>query len=156
MSNTILKKENGVVTSLEPTAELLKAIEEGKKCHLCWTTCGKAYANQCPKIADEFKKSIDSYDFITDGIQVIDEKGEVDTFIVEKCNSCEKSKKPIITGRKAKELRDALRTAYFGTATTDEAFVLQDELVKRGLLLEVKGKVKTDEEISKIKKRMGK
>ncbi len=55
----------------------------GPNDHLCWNCCTKIV--DCPKIMDVRKKNIEKYDFITDGEQIYDSYGRLETFIVKRC-----------------------------------------------------------------------
>lgn len=55
--------------------------------HLCWMNCKNATPNKCSKILDLPKLTIDKYDFITDGYQILDNNDIVDTFVVTKCKN---------------------------------------------------------------------
>ena len=151
MSKKVIKKENGIITSLDLTPELKKAVECG--CHLCWKDCSNAYVNKCPKVADIKKKDIGSYDFITDGAQIVEEDGTVDTFIVTGCDLHDVSTKKPLKGAEAKRAKDSLRMAYFETTTVEEAYIIQKELVDRKLLINPKGRVCDDTTIEEVRKR---
>lgn len=141
MNNVILKKEKGIVTINEINPEKIKKIKEGY--HLCWDSCANAYTNKCPKIRDVRKKTIDAYDFITDGSQIIDSEGEVETFIVSECNRYEKTqiiKKTQEELDRLQKIKEGLRMAYFDTLTVEDAYIVQYELEKRNLLTDIRGK----------------
>ena len=61
--------------------------------HLCWQNCVNATCDNCPKIRDIKKKNIEKYDFITDGYQIYDKKGELQIFTVTNCKKYIKSKR---------------------------------------------------------------
>ena len=166
MKNVILKKENGVVTTMEATKEQLSDIRKiGKKddprIHLCWENCANAIAGACEKVTEREKKNIADYDFITDGYQIIDEKGEIDAFLVTKCNNyvkVEQNKKTKEEIERLKKLKESLRTEYFDTETVEEAYLLQNELMhstsENRVLIHPRGKVPNAREIARIKNEM--
>ena len=150
----ILKKENGLVTVTE-----LNDVEEQKMnetCHLCWENCANALPNVCPKVTDRKKHTIDAYDFITDGYQTFDDKGEVDTFIVSKCDNYQKSIRKEKTKEEAEKLRkikECLRMAYFEADSLEDAYIIQYELEKRGALKNIKGRRPKEEDLIRMKAR---
>ena len=155
MGNTILKKENGVVSTLEATPELEELICSG--CHLCWDkNCANARANLCSKVFDEHKKHIKLYDYITDGAQILDEEGNVQNFIVSKCNNYKLSRyeetTQIKNTREIKTLRDNLKKAYFGAETIDEADILQYELAQKGQIINA-SELPSEEEVEAMRAR---
>ena len=161
--SVILKKENGVVKEVEATKENIKDIRQiGKKddprIHLCWENCANALAGKCEKVTEREKHSISDYDFITDGIQLFDDNGELDTFIVTKCNNYVKTnqkKKNQEEIQRLKRLREGLRTSYFDTETVEEAYLLQDELLRstseNKVLLNPRGSKPTHIELARMR-----
>ena len=166
--SVILKKENGVVKEIEPTKEIIKDIRQiGKKedprVHLCWENCANALAGKCDKVTEREKKNIGDYDFITDGIQIIDDNGEIDTFIVSKCKNyvrTENKKKTQEEIQRLKQIRDGLRTSYFDTETVEEAYLLQDELLhstsENKVLINPRGSKPNFHELARMKNNMRK
>lgn len=85
MKHTVFKKENYEVTELElETYEIQKERQNIK--HKCWDSCACAYVTKCPKIRDKYKRQIDKYEFIKKGLQVLDGRGMLETFLVEECD----------------------------------------------------------------------
>ena len=120
MEEMILKKENGQTTIINPTKEELKKIKGS--CHMCSQSCINACANKCSKIADIKKKSINDYDYITDGYQIYDENDDTEALIVSKCSNYEKeirSKKTAEQIKRLKELKESLYI-YFYDEDLDE------------------------------------
>ena len=93
MASIVFKKQDGVVKVMKLTPALSKKLENKDEIHLCWDNCVNAYTSKCDKVADVFKKTIRHYDFITDGFQVFDEKGKLESFKVTKCKKYEEAKK---------------------------------------------------------------
>ena len=155
MKNIILIKENGELRIETNSPELTKEIEKNIKedGHLCWENCANACTNKCPKIADMPKKDLNSYDFINSGIQIIDEKGEIEKFIVSDCNKYQKvnpKKQTLKEKNKIRQAREELRKAYFDTITIEDAYIKQHELIERGDLINPRGKRPDSYEIRKM------
>ena len=161
MKNVILKKNDGVVSIMEASPELIKKIKNKDKdnqnnIHMCWENCTNAYCDKCEKIADIQKKEINEYDFISDGIQIINKSGEIDTFLVNKCQNYEKSKPKKLTMEKIKRLqkiKDGLRIAYFDALTLEEAYITQSDLAERKKIKNIMGSRPNPEQIRKMKLR---
>ena len=137
MENTMLKKENGVITSTQINNEEKERIQNADVKHLCWEGCANAYVSKCQKIADIIKMELNKYEFITDGYEIINDKGQVETLIVTKCNNYvdeKEARKKLPAANKIK-LRNALMMAYFGETSIDDAYALQQELIARGDLI---------------------
>ena len=155
MKNIILIKENGKLRIEPKTPELTKEITKSIKDdeHLCWENCTNACAKKCSKIADMPKKDLNSYSFINSGIQIIDEKGEIENFIVSDCKKYQKATPKEYTPEEKARIRQAsreLRKAYFDTITLEEAYIKQYELLERGDLINPRGKRPCSDEIRKI------
>lgn len=136
MENTMLKKENGVTTSTQINNEEKEIIQNEDVEHLCWQGCANGYASKCKKIEDKIKKEINEYDFITDGYQIINDEGQVETLVVTKCDNYvneKEARKKTSIAEKIK-LRNALMMAYFDETSIEEAISLQQELINRGEL----------------------
>ena len=90
----------------------------------------------CAKVFDIEKQNIGEYDFITDGVQTYDEKGELDSFIV---NGCENYVKDERNSQRTKEEKERLQRArlgimlyYFNAENIEEASQTQEDLYRRG------------------------
>ncbi len=148
MITTILKKENGIVNVIENPSQTVVDTEKSY-CHLCWD-CDNY--DQCQKIIDYKKKSIENYPFIENGSQMIDSKGELQTFIVSKCNNYDRNlypSKSSIDTKTIRAIREELRLAYFDVDTKEEADQKQYYLMEKGLLKNVYGKQPTNVKILK-------
>jgi len=161
MKNVMLKKENNQVRIIDITDDNELCEINNINCrHLCGDSCLNARADKCPKIEDLKKESIDKYPFIVDGYQVYDENGELNTFIVSKCENYKeeirrkKNKEEI---NRLKAIKESIRVAYFDTDTIDEAYLLQDEFINskrvNNKLIRAKGDRPTDYQLRMIKKR---
>lgn len=156
MKNVILKKENGKVIEIEPTKELLEELKRKEIIHKCGENCKNAYTSKCEKIADYIKKNISEYDFIQSGTQVIDNEGDVEKFLVHDCKNYEEAPNKIHTAEELKRFREArerIRLAYFNTATVEEAYIIQDDLIKRRQLFHAQGKRPTEPQIIEMRKK---
>ena len=120
---------------------LLTTIDElydSKQLHLCWKNCKNARTDCCEKIEDLPKRTIDNYDFIIDGYQIIDGSGEIDTFVVSKCSNYElqhQKKLNVQERRKLKELKANIFMEYFDAESIEEATEIRDYLIKTGQLI---------------------
>lgn len=148
MNNVILKKENGVVSVIEYDPTLFEEESKKKAVHLCWEHCTNACVGQCQKITDYRKKTIDKYDFISDGMQIMDDDGKIDRFLVTGCNNYKKAEQKVQTAeqkRRLKNLRDGLKMAYFDALTLQEANQVQTDLIARGEIVDVRGKLTVEQ-----------
>ena len=68
----------------------LKNAYIARKKHLCFG-CPVPIL-ECPKMLDIELKHIENYDFITDGEQIYDQNGELESFKVTRCLKLEKTK----------------------------------------------------------------
>lgn len=137
MEEIIIRKINGESRRTNYKKEIVQKYK--KMPHLCMT-CDNGCPNKCKKVADERKRNINYYEFITDGFQVvrygINEEGEkqfvVDRFVVEKCDNYvkEKEKKHAFKteSRENMKKRASLIMHYYGTETVEEAYkiMIQD------------------------------
>ncbi len=89
MKSVIFKKENGVVTKMQNNRSNRKQLieERGNKEHICWHYCANSTPKKCEKVFDIKKKAIAYYKFIRDGYQIIDEKGQLESFVVTNCDN---------------------------------------------------------------------
>lgn len=156
MEKVILKKENGKVEVFSANSEIVKNNTENCL-HLCWENCANACPNKCQKVADIKKEKIDKYDFITDGLQVLNDKGQVDTFIVTNCQNFEREKPRFTTNQeraRLMRLKEAMRMAYFDTETIEEAYIVQAELEARGELKNIRGRKPNEKELNIMRSRL--
>lgn len=109
-SNRALKKVDGITEQIRVSD--LDEDELGEKAsHQCWKNCEYARADQCDKIYDRYKKSIDEYEFITDGIQTYDAEGRLEKFIVTNCKNY-KTKEKIKINSRERELINRVISLY--------------------------------------------
>lgn len=82
------KEKNSTIYEWSKVAstQLIDYIYNYSQIHLCWEYCDKIIKLDCPKIGDIDKEEIDKYDFIKDGYQVYDEKGDLTQFVVTNCD----------------------------------------------------------------------
>lgn len=153
----IIKKENGQVSNVEPTRELVREIRGTY--HMCWD-CANARSDKCSKVLDREKADLGLYEYITDGYQIYDKNNEIDTFIVAHCNNFvkdEKRKYTSVEKAKLKKLKEDLMTHYFDTETADEAYLIQDKQLRstneNTLLYNARGRRPSAREMFEIRKR---
>lgn len=118
-------------------ADLIDIIYTKNQKNLCFN-CQNATATLCPKVKDRIKSRIDSYDFITEGIQEIKENGEMKTFIVSKCDNYKQDEvrsTPTERLEKLKKLKESIKILYFGGEDIEEANQLQYQEYKHGNLI---------------------
>ena len=156
MENNYFVKRAGVISidHVEPAYDKSKC----KNPHLC-AKCHNAEPNMCSKIADEHKKDLIDYDFITEGYQTFDESGESDVLVVEKCKNFVPMKnygKPKKQLAAYKKLKGQLACGYFDVATPDEAYLLQVELFERGHLNINKDYLPSEKTLNAIRQRIRK
>lgn len=119
----IIVKENDIIKSEQATDEALKDIR--KTTTLCFDC---ANFDKCKKVEDREKLTIDKYDFISDGAQVIDENDDIESFIVNNCRDFVRDEERKYTGAKAIEMRRDLKKDYFDTETIEEANSIADKI----------------------------
>ena len=73
-------------TALNVLSDEVSKLSEKRYSHLCWDVCPIKTCMECPKIKDRPMKSIDKYDFITDGFQTSEGIGKL---VVTKCKRLE-------------------------------------------------------------------
>lgn len=118
-------------------ADLIDIIYTKNQKHLCFS-CQNATSTLCPKVKDRIKSRIDSYDYITEGIQEIKENGEIKKFIVSKCDNYKKDEvrsTPTERLEKLKKLKESIKILYFDGEDIEEANRLQYQEYKNGNLL---------------------
>lgn len=124
---TILTKENGITRTEQATNKSVLAVRNEKQ-HLCGDC--KNFEN-CQKVADIDKLTIDKYDFITNGAQVIDDSGKVDHFLVSNCKDFVREDERRISGHDAIMARQELMKNWYDAETIEEARDLQKQLNNR-------------------------
>lgn len=143
MKNVMLEKKSGKIKNLKVTKELLERFENSRgveKTHLC-VDCQNCIPSKCVKVNNRIKKTLDDYDFITDGLQNFEDDGKVYGFLVTGCKNFKKDEQKQLTKeekRRAKKIRRSLRLDYFESGSLNEAILTQAELQEKGLL-EVNG-----------------
>ena len=148
MENIVLKKKEGKIEVMNMSPSITNEMNSETTIHLCWGNCSEAFCknadiNKCPKVKDRRKKTLDKYEFITDGIQTLDDAGKVEHFIVTGCNKYEPVGEKKLTKEQAisaKEAKAGLMTYYFDAETLEEAQVSQYMQMIRGTLVNVEGK----------------
>lgn len=146
MLNKIYIKKDGVVTEEPGSAELWKKIKQDRG-HKCWENCDNATVSRCQKIADDLKHNIAEYDFVTDGYQAFDEKGDLISFYVENCTNYKKAVPRKFTPEEAariKLIKEDLRKAFFGTDTLAQSYATQYTQMRDGRISNVRGKTLAD------------
>ena len=132
---TIYQKTNGITDKIDYTRERRSIVESNNK-HLCWD-CLNGSPAKCKKVYDVRKKSINDYDFIINGYQIIDKDNCLESFIVSKCNNFVLEEKKELTIQKKAELRQIRRElimAYFGANDMEEAEEIREDMIKTGNL----------------------
>ena len=139
----LIEKHDGIIKKMELTSDN-KNESCGKIKHLCAEHCMFAFVDKCPKIADNCKKTIDKYDFITDGFQEIKNNGEIKRFCVTGCDKYRK--KAIKETKEMKERRNKLvasnYTLRYPEPTVEDARLREWEDRENGTL---KGDIFIDE-----------
>ena len=143
MKNSILKKENGVVEAIMADASVIESKEFGQELrdtvpHLCFN-CENCSPLTCKKIKDEVKSTIDGYDFIGNGLQVYDHRGDLLYFYVSTCDNFikdqERKKKTNKEEIKAlNRIKESIKIAYFDATDIDDADNKHLYQLERGLL----------------------
>jgi len=138
MEKTVYIKENGKIAIKMVSEEEIK--EMSKECPSPCFVCDNGYCSKCGKIADEQFKTIDKYDYITDGFQVCSSNGEVEDLFIKKCNNYVKDHpRPKAKTREElenlKRLKESIRILYFNASDIDEAKRIHSDLIRRGQLI---------------------
>ena len=143
-NKVILKHQDGTIEKLILTEDETRELNKNCSIHLCGAHCKYAFANKCPKVTDRYKKSIDKYDFITEGFQVFKNDGYMDRFRVTGCNKYKKDMSNAHPTRKQQrkmhELANSLRTAYFDETDLNAAYIRQYLEEQRGTLKGIYGR----------------
>ena len=153
MEEIIIIKKNGIVDVVDPNSETIEDFKTKKAVHMCWHNCSNAFTTKCPKIQDEIKKMINEYDFITDGFQIINSKGQIDRFVVTKCLNYIKEKPKTYTVAEKERLNNikkGLRMAYFDASTLEEAYLIQHQLEQRGDITNIRGYKPSKDKIKRL------
>lgn len=154
MNNMILKKkDNNIIEVLTLDEEQIKDEKANfqSALHMCWENCANACSSKCQKICDKKKQSIENYSFITQGIQIITADGKIEDFIVLGCENYEKqpeTEKTVEELKRLKQVKDALRMAYFETTTVEDAYIKQYQLKQRKAITSIRGHRPTETEIA--------
>ena len=139
MKDVMLEKKSGIVKELKVNKEVLDKFENTRgveKTHLC-VDCQNCIPSKCVKVNNRIKKTIDKYDFITDGLQNFEDDGKVGGFLVTGCSDFTRDEKNELTKeakKRAKKIRRSLRMDYFESSSLNEALLTQADLQERGLL----------------------
>lgn len=134
MKGNYFVKKDAVVSITN--SQVINAKVEDKDCHLCGK-CRNIEPSLCAKVKDVHKKNLADYDFITEGYQSFDKRGDCDHLIVEKCENyvpMVNAHKNKVQLAKYKKLKQQIICGYFDTATSDEAYLLQVDMYNRGHL----------------------
>ena len=156
MENNYFVKKDGVISINK--VKMVNGESRNSNCHLC-AKCHNAQPSMCVKVADEHKKDLIDYDFITEGYQSFNEFGDSDVLVVEKCKNFVpmsdygKQKKQLA---EYKKLKGQIACGYFGTTTPEEAYLLQVELFNRGHLHINKGYLPDEKTLKAIRQRVRK
>lgn len=121
--------------------------------HLCWENCANCLT--CKKIVDSVKKNITEYDFIESGYQIYN-NDELERFLVTECKNYVEKKKKIMTEeerQKALKHKVSLRLLYFDTCDLDESYVIQDDMINRGEIVNLRGNFPDPEAMKLYRKR---
>lgn len=120
MSNTIRIKSDGIVQESTDT-ELIREVISNSEGTKCWD-CSNGFPSKCSKIAALRKESIESYDFIKKGFQVVRENGDIPVFAVLDCANYHMVKpKPLMSSTERRKLMDGILLEFYGTNDLDAA-----------------------------------
>ena len=114
----ITKDKDGNVE--EKDIDITEIPETNSNAHLCWS-CSNAYPSKCPKIADLTKFSIDEYDFITSGYQIMKDDILCRFIVLDCSNFSLDAREPKYSGSEFRKELGVLFSAYYGTETVKEA-----------------------------------
>lgn len=120
----------------------IDTVYDSTRKHLCWENCKNCSPIECQKIADQFKQRIDNYDFITDGYQILDSTGNVDTFVVTDCKNYKYQKNRVLTieeKKRAQKIKIGLETSFFDATTLTEARKTEELWLKNKQLFKSRG-----------------
>ena len=114
--------------------------------HLC-SNCDKCRADNCLKVFDEVKRPLSEYEFITEGMQIYNKNGDIQTFYITKCNDYVKDRERVKPStldeiNALKRIHESIKIAYFDAETIDEANQVQFDLFRRGQLTPYSGEAK--------------
>lgn len=92
---------------------------------ICWD-CSNGFPSKCQKVADYVKQSIDAYDFIRSGYQVI-ENGEVKKFVVSSCDCFGRNASSVpMSNSELKKLTDSLAMYFYDADSPEEVRRIRD------------------------------
>ena len=133
---------NGVKSlSAKILLSTIDKIYDRRQKHLCWENCKNASPDRCEKVRDYVKRSINDYDFIIDGYQILDNNGDVDTFVVSECSNYEEQKPKKISSSdelRIRELKENIFMEYFDAETLEEARNIRNHMIKTNQIVKVK------------------
>lgn len=127
-------KENGVYELCKKYAHdvISVAFDETQK-HLCFD-CQNAHPYQCEKITQRFYDTINRYDYITDGYQIIDNKDRIQIFVVTKCKNFKMDEPKKLTSSdlaRIRKLKDSMFLSYYDAETVKEAEDAKESIERR-------------------------
>ena len=133
---------NGVKSlSAKILLSTIDKIYDRRQKHLCWENCKNASPSHCEKVRDYVKRNINDYDFIIDGYQILDNNGDVDTFVVSECSNYEEQKPKKISSSdelRMRELKENIFMEYFDAETLEEARNIRNHMIKTNQIVKVK------------------
>lgn len=132
----IEKKSNGEIIK-HSNDEFASEVERNNRTHLCWD-CANGYPSKCPKIADLEKGTLEIYNFVKKGYQLI-EDDYVYKFIVTDCENFEKPEQKsqdeqIFAKKEMKKAVNELIMTFYETNTVEEALEIRKKRRARGLI----------------------
>lgn len=146
-------KANGIYNLFKKVLnDTIDEVFDELQIHLCWEYCTNACITLCQKVNDLPKNNIGTYDFITDGYQTFDEKGNLDKFVVTGCTNYKKSQPKKIPLEEIKRRKNNLIMMYFDAESVEEAYKEQERLILKGELKNIRGKLPSAKEKTKKKK----
>jgi hypothetical protein len=92
-------------------------------------------------IFEIFTPNTPDYDFIIDGYQILDNNGDVDTFVVSECSNYEEQKPKKISSSdelRIRELKENIFMEYFDAETLEEARDIRNHMIKTNQIVKVK------------------
>ena len=149
----VLKKIQGDCVLVRELVPIETAIVPDEVRHLC-NSCNNACPNNCDKVLDLPKQTIDNYSFISEGYQILNDDGSVDRFIVIGCKNYELNPVREINDSQRKA-RNNVKMIYFGANSIEEANLIQRELFDLGLIKNVQGRLITERDKLECQKKLG-
>ena len=136
----VIKKKDGEFKLYKIDSKVAESREfsnllHSKLKHLC-PNCDNCYADDCSKVSDSKKNSICKYEYITDGLQVIDDTNDTLFFYVTTCKNykVDKDRYKPTTKEELYELnrkKESIKIAYFDAETVEEADQIHLDLLNR-------------------------